>query len=53
MHLFPAAVLAAGLMLATRCMSAEQARSSLDFEVCVFVCVCVCVPILCAVYTRV
>jgi len=37
LHLWPGAMLAAGLMLLTKCMNATQARQSMDWEV--FVCI--------------
>lgn len=37
LHLFPGAMLVAGLMLMTRCLSASQARASMDWEV--FICI--------------
>lgn len=36
-HLWPACIIASGLMLATRCMNATQARQSMDWEV--FICI--------------
>lgn len=32
-HLWPAAMITAGLMLATRCLSGDDARSSIEWEV--------------------
>jgi hypothetical protein len=37
LHLWPGSLLAAGLMLALRCMNASQARASMDWEV--FLCI--------------
>ena len=36
-HLWPCAMLTAGLMLAFKCLSADQARSSIDWEV--YICI--------------
>lgn len=36
-HLWPCAMLTAGLMLAFKCLSADQARSSIEWEV--YICI--------------